>query len=46
MAELKHPPKPYPKDPKEYVPEIDEIVVEEKSNFYEQNILQSNINVQ
>jgi hypothetical protein len=35
MAELKHPPKPYPKDPKEYVPEIDEIVVDEKSNFYE-----------
>ena len=35
MAELKHPPKPYPKDPKAYIPEIEKIVVEEKSKFYE-----------
>ncbi len=35
MAELKHPPKPYPKELKQYVPEIEKIEVEEKSKFYE-----------
>ena len=35
MENLKHPPKPYPKDPKEYTPEVEEITVEEKSKFYE-----------
>jgi len=35
MNELKHPPKPYPKDPKQYLPEIEKVMVEEKENFYE-----------
>ena len=35
LNNLIHPLKPYPKDPKEYVPEIEKIEVEEKSKFYE-----------
>ncbi|MAH44137.1 hypothetical protein CL614_10560 [archaeon] len=35
MSNLKHLQKPYPKNPKEYVPEIEEIIVEEKKDFYE-----------
>ena len=35
LNNLIHPLKPYPKDPKLYTPEIEEITVEEKSGFYE-----------
>ena len=34
VENLKHPLKPYPKDPKMYTPEIEEIVVEGKEDFY------------
>jgi hypothetical protein len=34
IENLKHPLKPYPKNPKMYAPEIEEIVVEGKEDFY------------
>ena len=34
VESLKHPLMPYPKDPKMYTPEIEEIVVESKEDFY------------
>ena len=35
VESLKHPLQPYPKDPKMYTPEIEEIIVETKQDFYD-----------
>ena len=47
MNTLIHKPKSYPKNAEKFYPKIQKIEVEEKkSKFYEQNIIQSIINVQ